>query len=213
MTFVVSGIETGTLVTTLVTPFIAMYLGWEWVFYFFGAIGIVWSLVFALTTNERPVEEEGTEEVDEFVTTASDNDYNVQDTVEHAQFYSSTRHVITTYASMACTPAVWAIIVAHTCYNYGWYVIISWLPGYMKALGVSTSMLGVFTVLPYLLGLISSNVSGVIADLLIQRVGIGLTRKLMMVIAFFGMCVFQKCKQNKIFRFFSVLCSDSLFSW
>ena len=33
---------------------------------------------------------------------------------------------------IATSPAVWAIIVAHTCYNFGMYAINTKLPAYMS---------------------------------------------------------------------------------
>jgi ACS family sodium-dependent inorganic phosphate cotransporter len=34
------------------------------------------------------------------------------------------------------SPAVWAIIVAHFCFNWGYYTLLAWLPSYFEmALG------------------------------------------------------------------------------
>lgn len=34
------------------------------------------------------------------------------------------------------SPAVWAVIVAHFCYNWGYYTLLAWLPSYFDmALG------------------------------------------------------------------------------
>lgn len=91
-----------------------------------------------------------------------------------------------TYCKLLANPAVWAIIVAHTSFNYGWYILISWLPGYIKMLGVSSNLLGIITNLPYIVGFICSNLSGIIADALIPRLGVLLVRRLMITCAFFG---------------------------
>jgi len=289
MTFISSGIETGTLFTTFVAPLISIYLGWSWVFYVFGFLGIMWSIVFALgvklpastaptakvtrhvppsvvTTETRPsttmtrletsnsnVDDESnvnieitlepqqqsqsshptvpapistsmkytgiatphtpmdneaqhtdqiqlnnnngeqgaamaTAENEEQLPLTSPSNYNTTDTT------TTTTSIVTQYLKMFLTPAVWAIIIAHTCYNYGWYVLISWLPGYMSnTLGISATraplQLAIVTNLPYVIGFLGSNFSGFLADdVLIKRckLPIVLVRKIMCVFAFFG---------------------------
>ena len=38
------------------------------------------------------------------------------------------------WRSVWSSPAVWAIIVAHTCSNWGWYMLLVKLPTYMHAI-------------------------------------------------------------------------------
>ena len=40
--------------------------------------------------------------------------------------------VATPWRAMFSSPAVWAIVVAHLCYNWGNYTIMTCIPTYMK---------------------------------------------------------------------------------
>lgn len=46
--------------------------------------------------------------------------------------------------------SMWAIIIANSAHNYGWFVALSWLPQYFSDLGVTLSAVGVYAVMPYL---------------------------------------------------------------
>ena len=46
-------------------------------------------------------------------------------------------------------PPVWGIMVAHVAHNYGYYVLLSWLPAYFVHLGVPLDQVGAFAVGPY----------------------------------------------------------------
>ena len=51
-----SGIPLGTVFALLVTPVIVIYLGWEWAFYLFGLVGLVWWVVWHFSVTARPQE-------------------------------------------------------------------------------------------------------------------------------------------------------------
>ncbi len=86
----------------------------------------------------------------------------------------------------------WAIIINHFCSNWGFYVILTWLPTYFKqALGADLSKVGLYTILPWLVMFLMANVAGWIADNLLKA-GFSLTfvRKLMQSIGFLGAATF-----------------------
>jgi hypothetical protein len=81
---------------------------------------------------------------------------------------------------------VWAIIINHFCSNWGFYVILTWLPSYfMQVLHVELHKVGLYTLLPWLVMFCMSNVAGWSADRLLKA-GYSLTfvRKLMQTIGF-----------------------------
>lgn len=63
-----------------------------------------------------------------------------------------------------------ALSIAHICYGYYWYLLVTWLPDYLV---VSRHMplqkAGIFAAIPYLIYTIAEPVGGWIADLLIRR--------------------------------------------
>ena len=83
-------------------------------------------------------------------------------------------------------PAVWAIVIAHLCNNFGFYIILLWLPSYLtRTFSVPMDRLGAFSVIPWIVAFIMQNTSGWFADGLRKR-GMRLTtvRKLMQAGAF-----------------------------
>jgi predicted MFS family arabinose efflux permease len=77
--------------------------------------------------------------------------------------------------------AVWAIVIAHLCNNFGFFIILLWLPSYLsKTFGVPMERLGAFSVIPWIAAFIMHNTSGWFADSLCKRgMPLGTVRKLM----------------------------------
>ena len=47
--------------------------------------------------------------------------------------------------------AVWAIIIAHFCFNWGYYTLLAWLPSFFElALHLNVQSSSILTVIPYL---------------------------------------------------------------
>lgn len=68
------------------------------------------------------------------------------------------------------TPAVWAIIVAHFCYNYGYYTLLAWLPSYFElALGLPVDSSSLLTLIPYVTMVIMTPFVGPVADGLVKK--------------------------------------------
>ena len=64
---------------------------------------------------------------------------------------------------------VWALIANHFCSNWGFYVLLAWLPSYFRTeLGLSIASAGIYSALPWLTMFVCGNLSGVLADRLIS---------------------------------------------
>jgi ACS family sodium-dependent inorganic phosphate cotransporter len=87
---------------------------------------------------------------------------------------------------------VWAIIVNHFCADWGFYVILSWLPTYFhEVYGIDLAHLGLYTVLPWIVMFLMINVSGWVADGLLRKgYSITFVRKLMQCVGCFGPAIF-----------------------
>jgi len=84
--------------------------------------------------------------------------------------------------------AVWAVITAHFCFNWGYYTLLAWLPSYFElALGATVVNSSLLALIPYLAMVAMTPFTGVTADALVQR-GWALTnvRKLCQGISFVG---------------------------
>lgn len=149
------GAQLGTVISLPLSGQICFYLDWTYVFYVFGAIGLVWFVLWALlvfdspNTHPRISERERT-----YITTSLKNELS-----------TSSRN-IPWRAIVTSTPLL-AIVVAHFSYNWTFYTLLTLLPTYMNdILGFSIQQNGMLSALPYLGCAISAVLSGQIADYL-----------------------------------------------
>lgn len=159
-----SGLSLGTVFSLPVTGWLVRAYGWPNPFYVFGAMGLVWAVFwFRLVGSGRGVPEE--------VTTES-------------------RAI--PWGRLLKTPAVWAIISNHFCHNWTLYVLLAWLPSYLKAaFGLTLASAGVLSAAPPLTAFLTANLAGVIADGLMARGrSRSFVRKLMQGIGLFGAAAF-----------------------
>ena len=171
-----SGIPMGTMFALLTTPIIVSELGWEWAFYLFGVVGIVWWFIWQPLVTAGPELHPSLSAV-EAEEIAADQPAEEADAGDEPTILELLRH-----------RPVWAIIVAHFCNNWSLYVLLSWLPTFVsKGLGVPWASVGLVAMLPHLCSLIALNVAGYITDRL-QKGGMDITRlrKTMQTIGFGG---------------------------
>ena len=65
---------------------------------------------------------------------------------------------------------VWAIIVAHFCYNWGYYTLLAWLPSYFElSLGLTVEGSSLLTLIPYISMTAMTPFVGPVADALVTR--------------------------------------------
>ena len=169
-----SGIPLGTVFALLATPVIVAQWGWEWVFYLFGGIGFIWCAIWYYAIAPTPSRQSGISQ--------SELDRIAADTIAEAPATA------TPWGALLGNMPVWAIIVAHFCNNWWFYVLLAWLPTFVtQGLGVDYASVGLFAMMPHIALFLCMNISGLVADRLI---GAGMTitrvRKLMMIIGFGG---------------------------
>jgi len=172
-----SGIPLGTVFALIVTPIIVQQLGWQWAFYLFGCVGVVWFLFWYLMVTSEPaahplVSEQELEQIH------ADSRPDVE--LEHPPIREF----------LKCMP-VWAIIVTHFCNNWSLYVLLSWLPTFInKGLGVDYASVGWVTMIPHIASFAFLNIAGNIADRMIRSgMAVGKVRKIMQSIGFGGITI------------------------
>ena len=173
--FTYSAIPLGTVFALIMTPIIVLHMGWQWAFYLFGVVGLVWLIFWYYIATARPELHTGiSNEELEYI--------RADTTIEDSS------HVPTLRDFLKCAP-VWAIIVAHFCNNWSLYVLLSWLPTYVnKGLGVDYSSVGWIAMIPHLASFVFFNIAGNLADRLIRSgMNTGKVRKLMQTIGFGGL--------------------------
>ncbi len=163
MAFSNSGIPIGQVFALLVAPLIAVAWGWEWIFYLFGAVGIVWYAFWHFATAREP---------------AAHPRLSEQEAGEIAADLppASSSGAQTSTLQLLRSKAVWAIIVAHFCNNWSLYVLLSWLPTFVtRGLGVDFASSGVVSMLPHIVSFVFLNLAGQVADRMVKS-GMTVTR-------------------------------------
>jgi len=175
--FTNSGIPLGTVFALIVTPIIVQQLGWQWAFYLFGAVGVVWFVFWHQMVTSTPATHPlVTEQEMEQIHGSAVPDESI-DSPPIREFLKSM--------------PVWAIIVTHFCNNWSLYVLLSWLPTFInKGLGVDYASVGWVTMIPHIASFMFLNIAGNIADRMIRSgMAVGKVRKIMQTIGFGGITI------------------------
>ncbi|CAG9812687.1 unnamed protein product [Phaedon cochleariae] len=159
---VYAGTALGTVVFMLISGIIAGSLGWEAVFYIEGGVSLIWLVLWASFITDTPQTQKFISEEERTYILTSLNQGN--DTEKHEE-----KHKIP-WKAVFTSPAFLAILVAHTCSNWGWYMVLIELPLYMKSvLNLKISENAVLTALPFLCMWIFSIVLSKVLDTLREK--------------------------------------------
>ena len=163
----ISAISLGTVFSLPITGWLVREFGWQWPFYLFGAVGLVWYAAWHVLARDGS-----------------------PDPAVAAAAPAEKRAV--PWGRLLSLPAVWAIIVAHFASNWGLYILLAWLPSYFKTtFGVSLASAGLLSAAPWLVSFIMANVAGAWADrMLASGRSAAFVRKLMQTIALGGSALF-----------------------
>lgn len=150
--------------------------GWPSVFYVFGLAGFLWCCLFVFYARNSPGEMPGITQIEKDYIEKSLGVYG-----QTEEDRRKSRQSAKPWKKILTSGAVWAILLANACGNYGAYMIMTQIPTYMKdVLHFDIKSNGAFSMIPYLVFWIFVIVGGQIADLLITReiLSIEWTRKL-----------------------------------
>jgi MFS family permease len=178
---VLAGHDFGNILALILTPPIVISLGWTWSFYIFATIGIAWVILFVVLVTSTPNEH--------YAITEYEKAY-LRQTVEGIEENKSA-DTVSAMKQMLTSSAVWAIIITHSCTNYGWFMIMYFLPKLLLHVGVEFSQVGWFSMLPYILTAVGTYFSGILADRMIHHWGISVlnVRTIMTNFNMIGSCV------------------------
>ena len=163
-----SGVTGGSVIAVVLTPLLIAAFSWQFTFYFYGAIGLLWVLLWFGVVPRHPSE-----------TPAWEAAGALQQAADLKAF---------TFSNVFASRAVWAVIAAHACTNWVAFLLLSWFPSYVnQVLGIELADLGPIAVLPFLCSAVASIFGGRLGDALLRR-GMGRLhlRKLMQTTAFGG---------------------------
>lgn len=167
-----SGTAFGTIIALLISPIIVIHMGWQAVFYISGASGIIWLALWWIKAADSPEECADLASDELAVIKAGRPDLPLAESIPWRRIFTE--------------KSVWAIVIAHLCNNFGFYILLLWLPSYLHhEFQVPMERLGRLSVIPYVAAFTMQNLSGWFADRL-HRGGMSLTavRKMMQAASF-----------------------------
>ena len=167
-----SGTAFGTIIALLLSPLIVIHLGWPAVFYLSGASGIIWLVAWWIKAADSPEACADLTAAELALIKAGRPDLPLAEAIPWRQIFSE--------------KAVWAIVIAHLCNNFGFYILLLWLPSYLHhTFAIPMERLGHLAVIPYVAAFTMQNLSGWFADWLHRRgMNLGAVRKLMQTTGF-----------------------------
>ena len=174
----IGGIPLGTLFALTTTGWLISAYGWPIVFYLFGASGLLWAIFWYFLAYDSP-------SANPKVSAAE------RELLAHNEPALDKSENIPWKKLLNAAP-VWALIINHFCSNWGFYVLLAWLPSYFRTeLGLSIANAGIYSALPWLTMFVCGNISGLIADRAIANgISATLIRKAMQCGGLVGSSVF-----------------------
>jgi ACS family glucarate transporter-like MFS transporter len=144
----------GMLAPWLVVPIMAS-LGWRAAFWIFGALGLVWAVIWFAYYRDDP-------------TPGSSRNFGVATL--------ATPHV--PWGRLFRAPQLWLLMAMYWCYVWGSMFYLTWFPTYlMKGRGLSEQEVGVYAASPFVLGFVANLAGGHLSDRMARRYGLGPGRR------------------------------------
>ena len=184
--FVFSGFNLGSVLGLGVAPILIDLTNWRTVFAIFGSCGLVWSAWAMRVYGDGGMVDES-------------KNYDPVEGLQGRRVFTIDKKAMERgeavpedppipWGEFISNPSVRALMYVHYCQNWGFYVLLAWLPTYFTdELGVTLTNASLLTLLPPLANVAMASVSGPTADKLI-RTGMDITRvrKTMQAVAFLG---------------------------
>lgn len=180
-----SGMYFGAAAGMLILPSLVRLKGPQSVFLVEAALGIMWSLLWLKYASDPPRSEHPKATAAGFGESLLPVKGSQKAKVENGVHSIRTQQI--PWKRIIFSLPVWAIVANNFTFHYALYVLMNWLPTYFE-LGLKRSLqeMGSSKMVPYLNMFLFSNIGGVIADHLITRriLSVTKTRKLLNTVGF-----------------------------
>lgn len=180
-----SGMYFGAAAGMLFLPTLVRLKGPQSVFLVEAALGVMWSLLWLKYASDPPRSEHPKATAAGFGESLLPIKENQKAKVENGVHSIRTPKI--PWKRIIFSLPVWAIVANNFTFHYALYVLMNWLPTYFE-LGLKRSLqeMGSSKMMPYLNMFLFSNIGGVIADHLITRriLSVTKTRKLLNTLGF-----------------------------
>lgn len=155
-TIIYVGTSAGTALSILLAGIISASMGWESIFYIMGGLSCIWMVLWVILVQDNPNKQRFISLEERHMITSS---LGTETKVEH--------HPKVPWGKVFTSIPFWAILIAHTCSNFGWYMFLIEIPFYMKqVLKFNVASNAALSALPYFPMIIFSIVLGKLLDTL-----------------------------------------------
>ncbi len=163
-------------------PFLAvsimMTLGWRYVFYIFGTLGLVWAIFWGFWFHNEPKNMPGIKEAE-------------LKHIEEGREIKTHKNSLQVFLKIIKTPNVWALMGMYHCLLYGAYFYLSWMPKYLKnGKHIDDAHIAFLASLPFILGTIGCFCGGFLSDFIAKKKGLKWGRR---SVGMFGLIMSGSC--------------------
>ncbi len=164
--FTLIGVPLGVAITMPLGVYLIQHFNWQTIFYLFAVLGPIWSLIWWGFGKDKPEKHKTiSHEELEYIKAG-------QGAKESAGTALPAKDV---YGSLS----VWGATLSYFCYNYVFYLLLTWLPTYFaEGRHLSLASAGYATMFPYLVAVFTYPLGGMLADWGAKKFGQNIGRKL-----------------------------------
>ena len=167
------GIPFGVVFAMLGGVYLIQNYSWQTIFYIFSIFGPIWCILWIKFGKNSPDDDPSiSKEELEYIKKGQGSSTVVNSelpTFSAKQIFS--------------VPSVWFAIFSYFCFNYVFYLLLTWLPTYLAVgRGFTLVKSGMFTVIPYVVAMFTYPIGGILADWASKKFGDNIGRKLFPVI-------------------------------
>jgi len=151
-----------------VTPFVAgsimLTLGWRAIFYIFGLLGVIWSIVFAWYYRNRPEEHRSVNQAELAQIRGLNPDGSLKSLIM--------ARASPPWKQILSSPNMWYIALGYCCFFFGTNFYLTWYPTYLREhRHITLQALGLIGSVPLFAGMAGDLVGGSLSDLVFKRTG------------------------------------------
>ncbi|XP_076755249.1 major facilitator superfamily transporter 3 [Xylocopa sonorina] len=121
---VYAGTALGTVISILLTGLLAANLNWVWIFYIEGALCLIWCTAWWIMIEDSP------EEQTRFIS-ANERHY-IMHSLGQDKNHNDHNKLPVPWKEVLRSKPFMAILIAHFCSNFGWYMLLIELPTFMN---------------------------------------------------------------------------------
>jgi sugar phosphate permease len=151
-----------------VTPFVAgsiiLTFGWRAIFYLFGSLGVIWSIVFAWYYRNRPEEHKSVNQAELAEIRGLNPDGSIKPLVTTQQS--------TPWKRILGSSNMWYIALGYGCFFFGSNFYLTWYPTYLREhRHMTLQALGIIGSVPLFAGMAGDLIGGSLSDFMFKRTG------------------------------------------